>query len=139
VYTRNTLHGMWLTLMWVCLPLAVPNWQVLARSSPEDKLTLVSLLKHHGEVVAVTGEHTHALYTTVTPTQPCHAACLSKPDFRHSDSAHIPTCIHSNHPFTHAPASGWPLTHVDASREPHHTIQACNAVGAQGIKPVQLT
>jgi hypothetical protein len=30
--------------------------QVLARSSPEDKLTLVSLLKHHGEVVAVTGE-----------------------------------------------------------------------------------
>jgi hypothetical protein len=29
---------------------------VLARSSPEDKLTLVSLLKHHGEVVAVTGE-----------------------------------------------------------------------------------
>lgn len=29
--------------------------QVLARSSPEDKLTLVALLKHHGEVVAVTG------------------------------------------------------------------------------------
>jgi len=30
--------------------------QVLARSSPEDKLTLVSLLKKEGEVVAVTGE-----------------------------------------------------------------------------------
>jgi hypothetical protein len=29
--------------------------QVLARSSPEDKLTLVSLLKQEGEVVAVTG------------------------------------------------------------------------------------
>jgi hypothetical protein len=33
--------------------------QVLARSSPEDKLTLVSLLKHHGEVVAVTGDGTN--------------------------------------------------------------------------------
>jgi P-type E1-E2 ATPase len=32
---------------------------VLARSSPEDKLTLVSLLKHHGEVVAVTGDGTN--------------------------------------------------------------------------------
>lgn len=29
--------------------------QVLARSSPEDKLTLVSILKKEGEVVAVTG------------------------------------------------------------------------------------
>jgi len=29
--------------------------QVLARSSPEDELTLVSLLKKEGEVVAVTG------------------------------------------------------------------------------------
>lgn len=29
--------------------------QVLARSSPEDKLTLVSMLKKEGEVVAVTG------------------------------------------------------------------------------------
>ena len=33
--------------------------QVLARSSPEDKLTLVSLLKQHGEVVAVTGDGTN--------------------------------------------------------------------------------
>jgi Ca2+-transporting ATPase len=32
---------------------------VLARSSPEDKLTLVSLLKHHEEVVAVTGDGTN--------------------------------------------------------------------------------
>ncbi len=32
---------------------------MLARSSPEDKLTLVSLLKHHGEVVAVTGDGTN--------------------------------------------------------------------------------
>eukprot|EP00775_Hariotina_reticulata_P009045 gene9045-9216_t len=40
------------------LPL-VPNLQVLARSSPEDKLTLVSLLKHHEEVVAVTGDGTN--------------------------------------------------------------------------------
>uniref|UniRef100_A0A383WGV1 Calcium-transporting ATPase n=1 Tax=Tetradesmus obliquus TaxID=3088 RepID=A0A383WGV1_TETOB len=40
------------------LPL-LPKLQVLARSSPEDKLTLVSLLKHHGEVVAVTGDGTN--------------------------------------------------------------------------------
>ncbi len=33
--------------------------QVLARSSPEDKLTLVSLLKKQGEVVAVTGDGTN--------------------------------------------------------------------------------
>jgi magnesium-transporting ATPase (P-type) len=33
--------------------------QVLARSSPEDKLTLVSLLKKEGEVVAVTGDGTN--------------------------------------------------------------------------------
>jgi Ca2+-transporting ATPase len=32
---------------------------VLARSSPEDKLTLVSLLKQQGEVVAVTGDGTN--------------------------------------------------------------------------------
>ncbi|KAF8057240.1 ACA11 [Scenedesmus sp. PABB004] len=37
----------------------LPKLQVLARSSPEDKLTLVSLLKHHGEVVAVTGDGTN--------------------------------------------------------------------------------
>jgi soluble P-type ATPase len=39
------------------LLLLVP--QVLARSSPEDKLTLVSLLKKEGEVVAVTGDGTN--------------------------------------------------------------------------------
>lgn len=33
--------------------------KVLARSSPEDKLTLVSLLKKEGEVVAVTGDGTN--------------------------------------------------------------------------------
>lgn len=47
--------------------------QVLARSSPEDKLTLVSLLKHHGEVVAVTGESTHLtplLSLLVAPSLP---------------------------------------------------------------------
>ena len=36
-----------------------PAAQVLARSSPEDKLTLVSLLKKEGEVVAVTGDGTN--------------------------------------------------------------------------------
>jgi hypothetical protein len=36
-----------------------PTPQVLARSSPEDKLTLVSLLKKEGEVVAVTGDGTN--------------------------------------------------------------------------------
>ena len=33
--------------------------QVLARSSPQDKHTLVSLLKKQGEVVAVTGDGTN--------------------------------------------------------------------------------
>ena len=33
--------------------------QVLARSSPEDKLTLVRFLKEEGEVVAVTGDGTN--------------------------------------------------------------------------------
>lgn len=33
--------------------------QVLARSSPEDKLTLVALLKKEGDVVAVTGDGTN--------------------------------------------------------------------------------
>ena len=33
--------------------------QVLARSSPEDKLNLVKLLKEQGEVVAVTGDGTN--------------------------------------------------------------------------------
>ncbi|WIA22054.1 hypothetical protein OEZ85_004399 [Tetradesmus obliquus] len=37
----------------------LPKLQVLARSSPEDKLTLVSLLKKEGEVVAVTGDGTN--------------------------------------------------------------------------------
>lgn len=36
-----------------------PLAQVLARSSPEDKLTLVKLLKKSGEVVAVTGDGTN--------------------------------------------------------------------------------
>jgi magnesium-transporting ATPase (P-type) len=36
-----------------------PQKKVLARSSPEDKLTLVSLLKKEGEVVAVTGDGTN--------------------------------------------------------------------------------
>jgi cation transport ATPase len=47
---------------WVCLThlrhVLAPA-QVLARSSPEDKLTLVSLLKKEGEVVAVTGDGTN--------------------------------------------------------------------------------
>eukprot|EP01117_Protostelium_nocturnum_P004102 TRINITY_DN1538_c0_g1_i1.p1 TRINITY_DN1538_c0_g1~~TRINITY_DN1538_c0_g1_i1.p1 ORF type:complete len:677 (+),score=265.91 TRINITY_DN1538_c0_g1_i1:189-2219(+) len=33
----------------------IPRLQVIARCSPEDKLTLVKRLIHHGEVVAVTG------------------------------------------------------------------------------------
>lgn len=33
--------------------------QVLARSSPTDKFTLVSLLRKQGEVVAVTGDGKH--------------------------------------------------------------------------------
>lgn len=36
-----------------------PRVQVLARSSPEDKLMLVKLLKKSGEVVAVTGDGTN--------------------------------------------------------------------------------
>ncbi|GIL84523.1 hypothetical protein Vretimale_14412 [Volvox reticuliferus] len=40
------------------LPL-LPKLRVLARSSPEDKLTLVSMLKQQGEVVAVTGDGTN--------------------------------------------------------------------------------
>ncbi|KAG2437196.1 hypothetical protein HXX76_005860 [Chlamydomonas incerta] len=37
----------------------LPKLRVLARSSPEDKLTLVALLKKQGEVVAVTGDGTN--------------------------------------------------------------------------------
>lgn len=37
----------------------IPNLKVLARSSPEDKRLLVSLLKKHGDVVAVTGDGTN--------------------------------------------------------------------------------
>jgi len=37
----------------------LPRLRVLARSSPEDKLTLVRLLKQQGEVVAVTGDGTN--------------------------------------------------------------------------------
>ncbi|PNH03295.1 Plasma membrane calcium-transporting ATPase 4 [Tetrabaena socialis] len=37
----------------------LPRLRVLARSSPEDKLVLVSLLKKQGEVVAVTGDGTN--------------------------------------------------------------------------------
>ncbi|ORY37446.1 calcium-translocating P-type ATPase [Rhizoclosmatium globosum] len=37
----------------------IPKLQVLARSSPSDKHTLVSLLKEMGEVVAVTGDGTN--------------------------------------------------------------------------------
>ena len=33
--------------------------QVLARSSPQDKFTLVQLLKKRGEIVAVTGDGTN--------------------------------------------------------------------------------
>ncbi len=33
--------------------------QVLARSSPQDKYTLVQLLKKRGEIVAVTGDGTN--------------------------------------------------------------------------------
>ena len=39
-----------------CTP---PPAQVLARSSPEDKLRLVQLLKRQGQVVAVTGDGTN--------------------------------------------------------------------------------
>ncbi|KAL9037300.1 MAG: hypothetical protein Q9180_003798 [Flavoplaca navasiana] len=38
---------------------ALPNLQVLARSSPEDKRILVKRLKHLGETVAVTGDGTN--------------------------------------------------------------------------------
>jgi P-type Ca2+ transporter type 2C len=37
----------------------VPDLQVLARSSPEDKRILVECLKHLGETVAVTGDGTN--------------------------------------------------------------------------------
>jgi len=37
----------------------LPKLRVLARSSPEDKLTLVNMLKQQGEVVAVTGDGTN--------------------------------------------------------------------------------
>lgn len=37
----------------------IPRLQVLARSSPSDKHTLVSMLKNMGEVVAVTGDGTN--------------------------------------------------------------------------------
>ena len=37
----------------------IASSQVLARSSPEDKLTRVKLLKEQGEVVAVTGDGTN--------------------------------------------------------------------------------
>jgi Ca2+-transporting ATPase len=37
----------------------LPHLRVLARSSPEDKLTLVKLLKEAGHVVAVTGDGTN--------------------------------------------------------------------------------
>lgn len=40
------------------LPL-LPKLRVLARSSPEDKLTLVQMLKQQGDVVAVTGDGTN--------------------------------------------------------------------------------
>jgi len=38
---------------------AIPNLEVLARSSPDDKRTLVARLKHLGETVAVTGDGTN--------------------------------------------------------------------------------
>jgi len=38
---------------------AIPHLEVLARSSPEDKRTLVARLKHLGETVAVTGDGTN--------------------------------------------------------------------------------
>ncbi|SPO05168.1 related to calcium P-type ATPase [Cephalotrichum gorgonifer] len=41
------------------LDLVIPRLQVLARSSPEDKLTLVTRLKEMGETVAVTGDGTN--------------------------------------------------------------------------------
>jgi len=37
----------------------IPNLQVMARSSPTDKFTLVRRLKSHGQVVAVTGDGTN--------------------------------------------------------------------------------
>ncbi|KAJ5075182.1 cation transporting atpase [Anaeramoeba ignava] len=37
----------------------LPKLQVLARSSPKDKLTLVSLLRQKGEIVGVTGDGTN--------------------------------------------------------------------------------
>ncbi|CAI4213507.1 unnamed protein product [Parascedosporium putredinis] len=41
------------------LDLVIPRLQVLARSSPQDKLTLVTHLKGMGETVAVTGDGTN--------------------------------------------------------------------------------
>jgi Ca2+-transporting ATPase len=37
----------------------IPQLQVLARSSPADKKALVTILKEHGEIVAVTGDGTN--------------------------------------------------------------------------------
>jgi Ca2+-transporting ATPase len=37
----------------------IPKLQIIARCSPEDKLILVKRLRHHGEVVAVTGDGTN--------------------------------------------------------------------------------
>lgn len=51
-------------ITWLCLTTSPTAWpfcprQVMARSSPEDKLKLVRLLKTQGEVVAVTGDGTN--------------------------------------------------------------------------------
>eukprot|EP01116_Phalansterium_solitarium_P002733 TRINITY_DN1294_c0_g1_i1.p1 TRINITY_DN1294_c0_g1~~TRINITY_DN1294_c0_g1_i1.p1 ORF type:complete len:714 (+),score=318.74 TRINITY_DN1294_c0_g1_i1:185-2326(+) len=52
----------------------LPRLQVLARSSPTDKLTLVSRLIHNGEVVAVTGDGTNdGLHSDLV--HPAYAAC----------------------------------------------------------------
>lgn len=59
--SENVLH------IFVLFPFGPSSLQVLARSSPEDKLTLVSLLKHHGEVVAVTGACALCLADSIPP------------------------------------------------------------------------
>lgn len=59
-FAPNSKFGLWEHSRWdgrvsACVS-AIPHLQVLARSSPTDKFTLVSLLRKQGEVVAVTGD-----------------------------------------------------------------------------------
>jgi P-type E1-E2 ATPase len=46
-------------LLWTVFKIHNVAWQVMARSSPSDKLKLVKHLRKLGEVVAVTGDGTN--------------------------------------------------------------------------------